>query len=62
MTYNFDPDQWYNNQRLALESAHRRGDLADAELQRALAELDKRYEVMVDRLDGTFSIPDTTDH
>ncbi len=29
MTYNFDPDRWYENQRLALDAKRDRGDLTD---------------------------------
>ena len=57
MTYNFDPDNWYENERDHLESRHRRGDLSDEELDAAVAALDERYEAMVERLDGTYSLP-----
>ncbi len=57
MTYNFDPDAWRDNQRLILEQQRQRGELDDAELEAALSELERRYEAMLDRLDGTFVIP-----
>ena len=57
MTYNFDPEGWLDRQRAALEARHARGDLDEAELTTALEELDRRYDEMVDRLDGTFEIP-----
>ena len=56
MTYNFDPDRWYERERLKLEVRHTVGELDDAELEAALAALDRRLEEMLDRLDGTYQI------
>jgi len=57
VTYNFDPDQWYENERAALELRHREGRLNQGELQEALSRLETRYEDMVKRLDGTYQLP-----
>lgn len=57
MTYNFDPDRWYEREREKLEHEHRNNRLSDSELERALADLEERYEAMLDRLDGTYEIP-----
>jgi len=57
VTYNFDPDRWYENERAALELQFREGRLDQDELQKALAQLDIRYEKMVKRLDGTYQLP-----
>ncbi len=57
MTYNFDPEAWRDNQRLILEQRRQRGELDDADFEAALSELERRYEAMLDRLDGTFVIP-----
>jgi hypothetical protein len=57
MTYNFDPELWYDNQRALLESQCERGELGATELEAALADLERRYEEMLDRLDGTYHIP-----
>ena len=57
MTYNFDPEQWYENQRAVLDARRGRGELSDAELAAAVEELDRRYDEMVARLDGTFQLP-----
>ena len=57
MTYNFDPDRWYENHRTLLEARRARGELADAEFALAIEELDRRYEEMVARLDGSFQLP-----
>jgi hypothetical protein len=57
VTYNFDPDQWYENERAALEVRYRKGRLNQAEFQEALSKLETRYENMVKRLDGTYQLP-----
>jgi len=59
MTYNFDPDRWYDGQRLRLDMRRRNAELSEDEYQAALAELDRRYDQMVKRLDGTFELPKT---
>jgi hypothetical protein len=58
MTYNFDPDKWYENERALLEERKRSGELTDEEFAKALADLDRRYEEMWRRLDGHFRIPE----
>lgn len=57
MTYNFDPDLWYENERGALEALYESGKMSRREFKEALAELDLRYDDMVVRLDGTYVIP-----
>lgn len=57
MTYNFDPDRWYERERSRLELEHQNDRLNDVELEAAMAALDERYEEMLDRLDGTYQIP-----
>jgi hypothetical protein len=57
VTYNFDPDRWYANERAALEERRRLEVWSDADYQAALEELDRRYDEMVRRLDGTYQIP-----
>jgi len=58
VTYNFDPDKWYENQKAALEKQQKSGKISQEALKKALKDLDKRYEEMWRRLDGTFEIPD----
>jgi hypothetical protein len=58
MTYNFDPDRWLEMQLAALQARLDRGEIDDATAVEARAELDRRYEGMVARLDGTFRIED----
>jgi hypothetical protein len=57
MTYNFDPDRWLEANRAALEARRDRGEIDSSELEAGLRELDRRYEEMVSRLDGTYDIP-----
>jgi hypothetical protein len=57
VTYNFDPDQWYENTKAALVARRECGELDEAGFSDALAELDRRYEEMLTRLDGSFRLP-----
>ena len=59
MTYNFDPDRWYENERAALDSAYRSGKVDVRRYEEALAELERRYEKMLKRLDGTYQLPES---
>jgi hypothetical protein len=56
VTYNFDPDGWYERQRALLEAKRQRGDLDDAALAAALQDLDRRYEEMLARQDKPFEL------
>jgi hypothetical protein len=56
MTDNFDPDRWYDNERLRLEMRRREEKLSAEDLASAIEDLDRRYDGMVTRLDGTFAI------
>lgn len=56
MTYNFDPERWLENERLRLEQLRRTGELSEEAAARAAEELERRYEAMVARLDGTFPV------
>jgi len=58
MTYNFDPDRWYENERAFLEDCLNSGKMSDKAFGEALAKLDRRYADMLDRLDGSYQLPD----
>jgi len=61
MTYNFDPDRWYDIRLADLERQADDGRL-DADAFRAAREaLDREYDAMLDRLDGTYRIPGVND-
>jgi len=57
MTYNFDPEGWLDRQRAALEMNRAKNQMDDAEYAKAIEELDRRYDEMIERLDGTYEIP-----
>ena len=57
MTYNFDAERWYENQKALLAARRQRGEIGEGELAQALAELEGRYEEMVARLDNSFTLP-----
>ena len=57
MTYNFDPERWYENEYPAIEVLYKKGDLTDVEFKEACSELLSCYEEMVSRLDGTYQLP-----
>ena len=61
MTYNFDPEQWYEIRLRVLQSKRERGDLSVDGYDSAVEELDRKYEEMVDRLDGSYVIPESPD-
>ncbi len=56
MTYNFDPDRWYENQRRSLDLRREQGSLGDEAYQAELEALERRYEQMLSRLDKPFEI------
>jgi hypothetical protein len=57
VTYNFDADRWYENQRALLVTRRERGELDERAFADALDELDRRFEAMLSRLDGSFQLP-----
>ncbi len=57
MTYNFDPERWYDNQRALLEHRRSTGEIDAEEYERELARLEERYDRMQQRLDGSFDLP-----
>ncbi len=57
MTYNFDAEKWYENQRALLLRRREAGELDERAFAEASADLDRRYEEMLSRLDGSFTIP-----
>ncbi len=57
MTYNFDPERWYANERGFLEQRRREEGWTEIEFEAALADLERRYNQLVERLDGTYQLP-----
>jgi hypothetical protein len=58
VTYNFDPDRWYDNELAALEHERQSGSLTPPDYETRKDQLLDRYDAMVKRLDGTYRIPD----
>ncbi|BBO71329.1 hypothetical protein DSCA_52590 [Desulfosarcina alkanivorans] len=56
MTYNFDPDRWYDNELAVLDDQLKTGRISPAAYEAAKDELEGRYDAMVARLDGTYRI------
>lgn len=42
MTYNFDPERWYENERSFLEQRRRSEGWSEAEFEAVLADLERR--------------------
>lgn len=57
MTYNFDPEAWAERQRVLLRQRQAAGELDEAALQAALAEVERRLEEMWARLEGSYRLP-----
>ncbi len=57
MSYNFDPDRWYENERALIAHRYEKGEITGREHEDAIRELDRRYNDMLDRLDGTYQLP-----
>ena len=57
MTYNFDPDRWYEDERGMLDARYKAEEISEQESKDAISELDRRYDEMLDRLDGTYQVP-----
>jgi len=61
VTYNFDIDRWYQMRRDRLQARLESGELNELDYEHELADLERRYEEIQDRLDGSYTIPETPD-
>jgi hypothetical protein len=57
VTYNFDPERWYANERSFLEQRLRSEGWSEEEFEAAVEDLDRRHDQLVGRLEGTNRIP-----
>jgi hypothetical protein len=57
MSYNFDPDRWYENELSIVQSKYLADEITHNERDRAIDDLDQKYREMWDRLDGSYQIP-----
>jgi hypothetical protein len=51
MTYNFDPERWFEIEEAALRARRQEGELDAQAFDAALEQLVRRYEEMLARLD-----------
>lgn len=56
MTYNFDPDKWYDDELFIIDTKFKQGKMDQNAYDRAVAELDRRLADMWHRLDGTYQV------
>jgi len=58
LTYNFDPERWFDIERAALEKAFREGTLHRAAYDAALDSLQQKLDTLWDGLDGSYRLPE----
>ena len=56
MTYNFDPDRWYQNEAAALDADRDTGRISAAQHAAAMERLQEKLEAMWQRLDGSYRV------
>jgi len=56
VTYNFDPDKWYDDELFLIQSKLKTDEIKQNEYNEAVEALDKKLEEMWKRLDGTYQI------
>lgn len=56
MTYNFDPDKWYDNELYLIQSKLKIGEITQHEYDATVGILDKKLEEMWKRLDGSYQL------
>ncbi len=57
MTYNFDPERWHDDQLRLVAFRREAGEIDEETAKRLVEDIDRRYEVMLDRLDRTYQMP-----
>jgi hypothetical protein len=57
MTYNFDPEHWFDRESAALEKAFHEGALDQDAYEAAMETLQQKLEALWDRLDGSYRLP-----
>ncbi len=60
MTYNFDPDKWYDNELTLLQLKFKNDEISQKKYDKAVEILDKKLEEMWKRLDGSYQISSKT--
>ena len=57
MTYNFDPDRWYENELFVINSKYKADQMTKQQHDKAVEELDRKLKGMWERLDGSYQMP-----
>ena len=57
MTYNFDPERWFDIESAALAKAFRDGALDQDAYAAARETLQQKLDALWDRLDGSYQLP-----
>ena len=58
MTYNFDPERWFDMESAALEAAFLEGALDRVVYEAARETLQQKLEALWERLDGSYQLPE----
>lgn len=56
MTYNFDPDKWYEDEAYILNLKLMKGEITQDQYNELIEVLDKKLDEMWNRLDGTYQL------
>ena len=58
MTYNFDPDRWFDIEESALKAKLAKGDIEKEQFEKEMELLAEKYEEMLERLDVRYDYSD----
>jgi len=58
MTYNFDPERWYDNEKAFLDHQYRSGEISGKKYRAGLKNLENKLGEMWTRLDSSYKIPE----
>jgi hypothetical protein len=58
MTYNFDPERWYDNEKAFLDHQYQIGKVSEDVYRAALKTLEDKMAEMWTRLDGSYQMPE----
>ena len=56
MTYNFDPERWYDNEWAFLDQQYQSGEMSAKAYHAALKTLENKLGEMWTRLDGSYQV------
>lgn len=56
MTYNFDPDKWFDDELFMIQTKLKTGEVTQEEYDQAFLELEQKLSDMWTRLDNTYQV------